>query len=271
MATYTTERVLCVRHWSDRLFSFRTTRDPAFRFENGQFVMLGLQDGERRLVRAYSIASANHEDELEFYSIKVPNGPLTSRLQHIVPGDPLVISAKPTGTLVLRDLKPGRRLFMLATGTGVAPFMGLIRDPEVYESFEQVILVRGGRVAADLSYAEASVALVHDDPDLGPLAASQLVDYPSLTREPCAHFGRITTLLEAGRVCGDLGLPALDPATDRVMVCGSMRMIADLRSLLDARGFAVSEGIGEPGDYVIERAFVDAVMPPARRATAAVS
>ena len=146
MATYTTERVLRVRHWSDRLFSFRTSRDPAFRFENGQFVMLGLQDGERRLVRAYSIASANHEDELEFYSIKVPNGPLTSRLQHISPGDPLVISAKPTGTLVLRDLKPGRRLFMLATGTGVAPFMGLIRDPEVYERFEQVVLVRGGRV-----------------------------------------------------------------------------------------------------------------------------
>jgi len=268
MASYTTERVRCVRHWSEQLFSFRTTRDPGFRFENGQFVMIGLREGDRRIMRAYSIASANHEDELEFYSIKVPNGPLTSRLQHVRVGDPILISTKPTGTLVVHDLKPGRRLFMLATGTGVAPFMGLIRDPEVYERFEQIVLVRGGRVAADLSYADASVASLLKDTDLGPMAAAQLLDYPSLTREPHRHYGRITALIDQERVCNDLGLAPLEPACDRIMVCGSMRMIVDLRLLLDARGFEMSEGIGQPGGYVIERAFVEAVTPPVRRASA---
>ena len=259
MASYTTERVVSVTHWSDRLFSFRTTRDAGFRFENGQFVMIGLEAGERRVVRAYSIASANHEDTLEFYSIKVANGPLTSRLQHIRAGDPVLVSTKPTGTLVLRDLKPGRRLVMLATGTGVAPFMGLIRDPEVYERYAEVLLVRGGRVAADLAYADASVREVLADPHLGPLAAEQLIDYRSVTREAHVHRGRITHLIDSGAVFTDLRLSPLDPTTDRVMVCGSMRMIADVRQLLDSRGFAISPAIGEPGDYVIERAFVDAV------------
>ena len=219
--------------------------------------MIGLQLGDRRLVRAYSIASANHDETLEFYSIKVPNGPLTSRLQHVLPGDEVLVSTKPTGTLVLRDLRPGRRLVMLATGTGVAPFRGVIRDPEVYERFDEVVLVRGGRVACDLAYADAAVRALRHDADLGPIVAGRLVDYPSVTRQAHAHHGRVTTLLSCGAVFRDIGQRPLDPATDRVMVCGSMRMIGDLRSLLDARGFEMSTGIGEPGDYVIERAFVD--------------
>ena len=259
MAAYTTEQVLSVRHWSDRLFSFRMSRDPGLRFENGQFVMIGLPLGERRLVRAYSIASANYEDELEFYSIKVPNGPLTSRLQHLRPGDTMLVSSKPTGTLVVRDLKPGRRLVMLATGTGLAPFMGLIRDPEVYERFEQVVLIRGGRDVADLAYGDAGIERLRADTHLSDLIRDQLLDYPSVTREAHPHRGRVTTLLADGTAFRDLGIAPLDPSSDRVMVCGSMRMIADCRQLLDARGFAISPGIGEPGDYVIERAFVDAV------------
>jgi ferredoxin--NADP+ reductase len=257
MATYTTERVTRVHHWSDDLFSFRTTRSPGLRFENGQFVMVGLEVGERKIVRAYSIASANYEDELEFYSIKVRNGPLTSRLQHVTPGASILISAKPTGTLVLRDLKPGRRLFLLATGTGLAPFAALIKDPEAYERFEQVILVRGGRTRADLAYGDHLVRSLRDDPHLSEIIRERLLDYPSATREALAHQGRVTTLFDSGRVCADLGILPLDPVVDRAMVCGSMRMIADSARLLDQKGFIVSPAIGVPGDYVIERAFVE--------------
>jgi len=199
MATYTTERVIQVQHWSDKLFSFKTTRSAGLRFENGQFVMLGLEVGGRKIVRAYSIASANHEEHLEFYSIKIPQGPLTSRLQHIEPGEPLLVSSKPTGTLVLRDLRPGRRLFMLATGTGVAPFLGLIKDPEVYERFEQVILVRGARAVGDLAYADSVIARLRADPTLAELMGDRLIDYSSTTREPFRHHGRITALLESRR------------------------------------------------------------------------
>ena len=265
MATYSTVRVTEVKHWSDRLFSFRTTRDQAFRFENGQFVMIGLQLGERRVVRAYSIASANHEDWLEFYSIKVPGGPLTSRLQHLRPDDELLVSNKPTGTLVLRDLRPGRRLILLATGTGLAPFMGLVRDPEVYERFEQVVLIRGGRGISDLLYGDATLRALRAHDDLGELVTAGLLDHPSVTREPHEHRARVTELVESGRAFADLGIAPLSPDSDRVMVCGSMRMIEDARHLLDRRGFVLSPGVGEPGDYVIERAFVDgAVAAPAR-------
>jgi ferredoxin--NADP+ reductase len=246
-----------VRHWSDSLFSFRTSRPAALRFANGQFVMVGLQIGDRRIVRAYSIASANHDEWLEFYSIKVPGGPLTSRLQHLQPGDPVLISAKPTGTLVIDDLRPGQRLLLLATGTGVAPFTGIIRDPEVYTRFGKVILVRGGRCAADLDYANTRVALVRTDPILGDISRGKLIDYAAVTRERYIHTGRITRLVETGRLFDDLGVGPLDAATDRVMVCGSMRMIADFRRLLDDRGFALSPSIGIAADYVIERAFVD--------------
>ena len=259
MATFTNERVLAVRHWSDSLFSFRTTRSAGLRFDNGQFVMLGLDiEGGRRLTRAYSIASANHEDHLEFYSIKVPNGPLTSRLQDIRPGSSVIVSGKPTGTLVVRDLKPGGRLFLLATGTGVAPFMGIVKDPETYERFAEIFLIRGARSVDGLGYADDVLAQLRCSPYLGDLAGAQLRDFATVTREPYRHRGRITTLIESGALCAELGIPALDPAGDRVMVCGNMRMIDDVTVLLEARGFTGSPRVGVVGDYVIERAFVDA-------------
>jgi ferredoxin/flavodoxin---NADP+ reductase len=267
VATYTTERVTEVHHWSDWLFGFRTTRSPALRFENGQFLMVGLEIGSRKVVRAYSIASANYEEELEFYSIKVPNGPLTSRLQRVQAGSPVLVSTKPTGTLVLRDLRPGRRLFMLATGTGVAPFAALIKDPEVYERFERVVLVRGGRTRDDLAYGDAVLGKLRADPHLGDTVREQLLDYPAVTREPSVRVGRVTKLLFEGRVCSDLGLAPLEARDDRVMLCGSMRMLADARPVLDRMGFAVSPGIGTAGDYVFERAFVEAVEAGADRAS----
>ena len=257
MATYVPARVTNVHHWSDKLFSFTTTREPSLRFENGQFIMVALEVEGRKLARAYSIASANYEDELEFYSIKVPNGPLTSRLQGIREGDTVLLSSKPTGTLVLRDLKPGKRLFLLSTGTGFAPFSSVIKDPEVYERFEQVIVVRGARAIRDLAYGDSVIRRLREDADLGELIGDRLCDYPTVTRESFVHQGRITTLIESGRLFEDLAMPPLDPQTDRVMVCGGMGMLKDLRELLDRRGFAVSPGVGDPGDYVIERAFVD--------------
>lgn len=257
MASYTTEQVTAVQHWSPRLFSFRTTRSRALRFDSGQFLMIGLEVAGRRVVRAYSIASASWEDELEFYSIIVPHGPLTSRLQGIQPGAPLLVSTKPTGTLVLRDLRPGKRLFLLATGTGVAPFAALVRDPEIYERFAQVILVRGGRTCQDLAYGDEVLKRLRAEPYLREMAQRQLIDYPALTRQPFRTMGRITELLAGGRVCAQLGLPALDRETDRFMICGNMRMLTDARALLDARGFSASPAIGIAGDYVFERAFVD--------------
>jgi ferredoxin--NADP+ reductase len=257
MATYTTERVIAVQHWSDKLFSFATTRNTGLRFENGQFIMLGLEVGGKKIVRAYSIASANHEEHLEFYSIKVPDGPLTSRLQHIEPGTALLVSSKPTGTLVLRDVRPGKRLFLLATGTGVAPFIGLAKDPELYAQFEQIVLVRGARHLADLAYGDAALAQLRVDPYLGEFARAQLLDYPTVTREAFRHHGRVTNLVESGRVFEDLGIAPLDPAQDRFMICGNMRMLADSVRLLDARGLEASPHIGVPGDYVFERAFVE--------------
>jgi ferredoxin--NADP+ reductase len=258
MATYVQARVTNVHHWSDKLFSFTTTREPSLRFENGQFIMVALEVAGRRLARAYSIASANYEDELEFYSIKVPDGPLTSRLQNIREGDTVLLSSKPTGTLVVRDLRPGRRLFLLSTGTGFAPFASLIKDPAVYERFAQVIVVRGARTVRDLAYGDSVIGRLRADPLLADMVGAQLLDYPTVTREPFVHQGRITALLESGKLCADLGLPALDPANDRVMVCGGPAMLKDLRELLNRSGFEVSPGVGEPGDYVIERAFVDA-------------
>jgi ferredoxin--NADP+ reductase len=263
MATYSTEHVLEVRHWSDKLFSFTTTRASGLRFENGQFVMLGLEAGGRKIVRAYSIASANYEEHLEFYSIKIPNGPLTSRLQHVAPGTPVFVSAKPTGTLVLRDLRPGKRLFLLATGTGVAPFLGIAADPEVYSNFERVVLVRGARRAEDHAYGDARLARLRSDPDLGETVRDSFRDYPCVTREPFRHRGRITELLADGRMLRDLDLAPFDPATDRFMICGNMRMLADLRAWLDGLGFGISPQIGASGDYVIERAFVEENQPAA--------
>jgi ferredoxin--NADP+ reductase len=220
--------------------------------------MLGLElEGGGKIARAYSIASANHEDHLEFYSINVPNGPLTSRLQFIESGSPLLVSSKPTGTLVLRDLKPGKRLFMLATGTGVAPFLAIAKDPQTYEQFEQVYLIRGARTVDGLAYADSRLRNLRSDPYLGDMVEAQLCDYPTVTREAFRNRGRITTLIESGALFQNLSIGPLDPAGDRFMVCGNMRIIADASRLLDSRGLVASPRVGVPGDYVIERAFVD--------------
>jgi ferredoxin/flavodoxin---NADP+ reductase len=250
------ERVLDVVHWTDTQFSFTTTRDPGFRFANGQFVMVGLALGERPLLRAYSIASANHEEHLEFLSIKVPDGPLTSRLRHIRAGDEILISRKPTGTLLLDDLLPGQRLYLFSTGTGAAPFMSLIKDPEVYQRFERVTLVHGVRWIRESAVVRQHIERIRKDEHLGELVRGKLQLYSTVTREPHVNRGRLTYLIESGRLFKDLRLPPLDSREDRVMVCGSPAMLADTCALLEARGFALSPNIGEPGDYVIERAFV---------------
>ena len=257
MSAFATERVLEVHHWNDTLFSFKATRDPALRFENGHFVMVGLQVDGKPLMRAYSIASANHDEYLEFLSIKVPNGPLTSKLQHLAIGDEIVVSRKPTGTLVLRDLRPGENLYLLATGTGLAPFISLIQDPETYERFARVVLIHGVRWVKDLAYSEFISEELPKHEFFSDLLRDKLIYYPTVTREPFRHQGRITQLVDSGRLFADIGLPPLDPARDRVMVCGSPQMIKDCCALLDARGFRVSPYIGAQGDYVIERAFVD--------------
>jgi ferredoxin--NADP+ reductase len=259
---FAAETVLDVRHWTRDYFSFTTTRDDGFRFENGQFVMLGLEveqaDGSvRPLMRAYSIASANWEEQLEFFSIKVPDGPLTSRLQHVRPGDRVLVSRKPTGTLLLHDLLPGRTLYLLATGTGLAPFLALAKDPLAYERFETIVLTHGVRGVADLAYADYIRNELPHHEFLGEQIAAKLRYYPAVSREPFARQGRLTTLLESGRMAQELGLPPLDPAHDRAMICGGPQMLADFRRILDARGFHAAPRIGTPGHYVYERAFVE--------------
>ncbi len=256
MAAIGVEKVLSVHHWNRTVFSFTTTRDPALRFDNGHFIMLGLVVEGKPLMRAYSIASANYEEYLEFLSIKVADGPLTSRLQHIAPGDEVLVSHKPTGTLLLRDLRPGKRLYLLGSGTGLAPFMSLIKDPETYERFEKVVLVHSVRYRSELAYRDfIEWELTHHE-YLGEHVRNQLVYFPTVTRERFRYQGRITALIENGKLFSETLLPPLDPATDRVMICGSPAMLKDLSALLDARGFEISPGVGEPGDYVIERAFV---------------
>ena len=255
-SAFLTETVTWTHHWTDRLFSFRTTRDPAFRFQSGQFVMVGLEVEGKPLLRAYSIASPSWHEELEFYSIKVPDGPLTSRLQTIDVGDKVLIGRKPTGTLVLDGLKPGKRLFMLGTGTGLAPWLSLARDPEVYDRFEQVYVTHTVRQVADLNYREMFETELHNDEILGEIIGDKLHYYPTVTREPFKTQGRITDLIASGQMCRDLGLPDLDPATDRLMLCGGPSVLADLKVLLEARGY-VEGSLASPGDYVLERAFVE--------------
>ncbi|MFL6650878.1 MAG: ferredoxin--NADP reductase [Sulfurifustaceae bacterium] len=257
MTAYATERVLSVRHWNDTLFSFTTTRNPELRFQNGHFVMIGLTVDGRPLTRAYSIASANYEEHLEFFSIKVQNGPLTSRLQHLTVGDSILVSRKPVGTLVLDDLLPGKYLYLLATGTGLAPFLSIIKDPETYERFEKVVLFHGVRHVNELAYADFIMHELPRNEYFGDSVREKLIYYPSVTREPFRHQGRVTHLIENGKLFADTGMPPLDPARDRVMVCGSQRMLTDVCKLLDARGFDISPRSGESGHYVIERAFVD--------------
>jgi ferredoxin--NADP+ reductase len=250
------EKVLSVHHWTDRLFSFTTTRDPALRFSNGHFTMIGLKVEGKPLLRAYSIVSANYEEHLEFLSIKVPDGPLTSRLQHIQVGDTIIVGKKPTGTLLCDYLLPGKRLYMLATGTGLAPFMSIVRDPETYERYEQVILVHGVREVDELAYHELLAKQLPEHEFLGELVSGKLKYYPTVTREAFVNQGRITELMESGKLFQDLQLPPLNPAEDRVMICGSPAMLKDLKRLLEARGFAEGNTT-RPGDFVIERAFAD--------------
>jgi ferredoxin--NADP+ reductase len=257
MSNLLTERVLSVHHWNDTLFSFRTTHDPGLRFENGQFVMIGLDVDGKPLTRAYSIASPNYEEHLEFFSIKVQNGPLTSRLQHLREGDAVIVSKKPTGTLVLHDLNPGKHLYLLATGTGLAPFLSVIQDPETYEHFEKVVLIHGVRFVSELAYTAFITQELPQNEFFGEQIRSKLIYYPTVTREPFRNTGRITHVVESGKLFTDIGLPPLDPAQDRVMICGSQAMNADCCAMLDARGFKMSPRIGTPGDYVIERAFVE--------------
>ncbi len=250
------ERVLAVRHWTDNLFSFVTTRDPGFRFHNGQFTMLGLWIEGKPLLRAYSMASANYEEHLEFLSIKVANGPLTSRLRHLGEGDKILVGRRPTGTLLLDSLLPGKTLYLLGTGTGLAPFLSLIKDPEMYERFERVVLVHGCRRIAELAYMETITGQLPNDPFIGGFVKEKLIYYPTVTREPFRHNGRITALIRSGTLFEDIGLPPLDPARDRVMLCGSPHMLSDLQAVLAERNFAEGSH-GAPGQYVIEKAFVE--------------
>lgn len=257
MSNFNTERVLSVHHWNDTLFSFKTTRDKSLRFHNGHFVMIGLEVNGKPLMRAYSIASPNYEEHLEFLSIKVQNGPLTSRLQHLREGDHILVGRKPVGTLVLDDLKPGKNLYLFGTGTGLAPFMSIIQDPETYARFEKVVLVHGVRVVSEFAYADFITEHLPQHEFIGELVRDKLIYYPTATREPFKYQGRLTDLIANGKLAADIGLPELDPAHDRAMLCGSPAMLKDTCDILNARGFVVSPGQGEPGDYVIERAFVE--------------
>lgn len=250
------ETVLTVKHWTDRLFSFTTTREPSLRFINGQFVMIGLEVDGRPLLRAYSITSANYEETLEFFSIKVPNGPLTSRLLNIQPGDKVLVGRKPTGTLIHDNLLPGKNLYMLSTGTGIAPFASIIRDPDTYDRFEKVILVHGCREVAELGYGLEVVDKVRNHEFLADYARDKLIHYPTVTREAYTNQGRITDLITSGKLFADIGLQPFSRADDRVMICGSPEMLKDLRDMLLAQNF-VEGNSGEPGEFVIEKAFVE--------------
>lgn len=257
MSKYHTETVLSVHHWNESLFSFTTTRRAGLRFRNGHFLMIGLEVDGKPLVRAYSVVSPNYEEHLEFLSIKVPDGPLTSRLQNIRVGDPILVSEKSVGTLVLDDLNPGKHLYMFSTGTGMAPFMSILRDPETYERFQKVILVHGVRVVSELAYSDYLRNELPRHEFLGDMVRQQFVYYPTVTREAFQQTGRLTTAIESGKLFEDIGLPPLDPAVDRAMICGSPAMLKETSEMLDARGFKVSPSLGNPGDYVFERAFVE--------------
>jgi ferredoxin--NADP+ reductase len=256
MSNLNHEKVLSVHHWTDNLFTFTTTRDPSLRFKNGQFVMLGLEVAGRPLLRAYSVASANYEDTLEFFSIKVPEGPLTSKLQHLKVGDEVLVGRKPTGTLLVDYLVPGRRLYLLATGTGLAPYLSLIKDPETYENYEKVILVHGVRTVAELAYEDLITRELPENEYFGELVQEKLIYYPTVTREPYRNQGRITDLITSGKLFADIGLPPLSKEDDRVMLCGSPQLLDDMRVIMKKLGF--EEGsTTEPGDFVIEKAFVE--------------
>jgi ferredoxin--NADP+ reductase len=249
------ETVVSVRHYTDRLFSFRITRPQTLRFRSGEFVMIGLPNAEKPVYRAYSVASPNWDDELEFFSIKVPDGPLTSELQKIEPGDTVILRQKSTGTLVLDALTPAKRLLMISTGTGIAPFASVLRDPDTYDKFDQVILTHTCRDNAELVYGQELVAALENDPLIGELTGGRVRLYNSTTREVSPRMGRITALIGSGRFQADLGIEKLDPETDRIMICGSMHMLKDVKELAESLGFREGS-LANPGSFVVERAFV---------------
>ena len=254
MGAFSEETIKSVKHYTDRLFSFRVTRPQSLRFRSGEFVMIGLKVDGKPLLRAYSIASPSWDEELEFYSIKVPDGPLTSKLQHISEGDTILLGTKPVGTLVLDALLPGKRLYLLSTGTGIAPFASVIRDPETYERYDQVILTHTCREVGELAYGRELVDSVRDDPLVGEFVGDKLVYYPSVTRDDFERKGRITTLMDDGTIYKELGIPPLNPQTDRVMICGSMEMLEDCKARCEQA--SLSEGSNaRPGEFVIEKAF----------------
>ena len=256
MSTLCREEVTSVRHWTESLFSFTTTRQSGFRFRSGQFAMIGLEVGGRPLLRAYSLASANYEEHLEFFSIKVQNGPLTSRLQHLQAGDSILVNGKPTGTLVLDNLLPGRNLYLMSTGTGLAPFLSIIKDPETYERYDKVVLVHGCRQIAELAYDKLITQDLPNHEYLGEMVREKLIYYPTVTREPFRNRGRLTDLITSGQLFQDVELEPLAPAHDRVMMCGSPSMLKDLVTIL--REMRFEEGNhSAPGQYVIEKAFVE--------------
>ncbi len=255
---FATETVLSVHHWNESLFSFRTTRSPGLRFRNGEFIMIGLEQADQKpVMRAYSIASANHDDYLEFFSIKVPDGKLTSQLQHLQTKSEVLIGSKPTGTLVVDDLNDGENLYLFATGTGLAPFLSIIQDPHVYERYNKIILFHGVRYVSELAYYDWLTYELPQHEYLGEMISEKLVYYPSVTREEFRTQGRLTDLIRTDHMTNDLGLPPLNPKTDRAMLCGSPSMLKDTTDMLDKLGFHVSPKTGIPGDYVIERAFVE--------------
>ncbi|MCB1752451.1 MAG: ferredoxin--NADP reductase [Gammaproteobacteria bacterium] len=256
MSNLITERVTEVHHWDENLFSFKTSRDPSFRFHNGHFTMIGLELDGRPLMRAYSIVSANYEEELEFLSIKVPDGLLTSRLQHLKVGDKLLLSRKPTGTLIVDNLLPGRNLYLIATGTGLAPFMSIIKDPEIYERFERIVLAHGVRYRSELAYARTITEELPGNEYFGDQVREKLIYYPSVTREPFDTNGRLTDLMRSGKLFDDVGHEPFDVAHDRFMICGSPSMLKEACAILEKQGFIESHR-GVVGHYVIERAFVE--------------
>jgi len=256
MSNIIAEEVLSVHHWNDTLFSFKTSRDPGFRFKNGHFTMIGLEGEDRPIMRAYSIASANYEESLEFFSIKVDDGPLTSKLQKIKVGDKVLVGRKSTGTLIDDYLLPGKRLFLLSTGTGLAPFMSIIKDPEIYEQYDQVILTHGVRYKSELAYADYIENELPENEYFGDIIKEKLLYYPTVTREEFRNQGRLTQLMTSAKLTQDLGIEDLNIEHDRFMICGSPGMLQEFCDILDGMGF-IGADKGHQGHYVIERAFVE--------------
>ncbi|WP_221799820.1 ferredoxin--NADP reductase [Oceanobacter mangrovi] len=256
MSNLIKETVTSVHHWNDTLFSFTTTRNQGLRFKNGHFTMIGLEIENKPLLRAYSIASANYEEEMEFFSIKVQDGPLTKHLQKLAVGDEILVGIKPVGTLITDNLLPGKNLYLLSTGTGLAPFMSIIKDYEIYEQYDKVILTHGVRYVSELAYQQRIENELPNNEYFGETVRDKLIYYPTVTREPFRNQGRLTDLLSSGKLAADIGLPQPDPENDRFMLCGSPAMLKDLTDMLDGMGFREARG-GQPGHYVVERAFVE--------------